>query len=212
MASIGWHRCQVPWFAASPVRLDVKYDQRPAAAPAYRTCHSPGWPRRRRTDRRTYQRRGQPGFKYHGRIWSLSWAGSLASCDEVVLSLGCAPALCSVADGPGVALVATVANDAGADLLEDPGPRTRPAERRRAARGGTGGRPPHAASGGGRRTTAGTTAMGGDLGEGSRTAVARQRWRRRPVICGGGPITRVEVEHAVEPAALVDAVLAAVGV
>jgi hypothetical protein len=43
------------------------------------------------------------------------------------------------------------------------------------------------------------------------------------VICGGGPITRVEVagsggvagelpEHAVAPAALVDAVLAAVGV
>ena len=33
------------------------------------------------------------------------------------------------------------------------------------------------------------------------------------VICGGGPITRVELpEHAVAPAALVDAVLAAVGV
>jgi hypothetical protein len=92
---------------------------------------------------------------------------------------GRAPALCSVADGPGVALGATVANDAGADHLGGRGPRTRPGERRRAARGGTGGRLPHAASGGRRRTTAGTTAMGRCPRPGEQTAVARKRWRRR---------------------------------
>ena len=60
-----------------------------------------------------------------------------------------------------------------------------------------------------RRTTAGTTATGGPQpgryrGSAEAPAVA--------VICGGEPITRVEVAGAGRRPALVDAVLAAVGV
>jgi hypothetical protein len=54
---------------------------------------------------------------------------------------GCAPALCSVADGPGVALVATVAERCRRRSPRGPRAANSAGERRRAARGGTGGRP-----------------------------------------------------------------------
>ena len=127
-------------------------------------------------------------------------------------------------------------NGCGADLLEDPGRGLGQGSDDRAVRGGTGGRSAHAASvrpedHRWHHCDRGVTSARGAnscSGEALAPAVA--------VICGGRPITRVEVaghpagrapllavagsggvadqlpEHAVAPAALVDAVLAALGV
>ncbi len=78
--------------------------------------------------------------------------------------------------------------------------------------GGTGGRPPDAASAGGRRTTRWHHCDGGvTSARGANSGSAEALAPAVAVICGGGPITRVERARR-RPPSLVDAVLAAVGV